>query len=316
MTLKTLYAGVATLLLAISGVAAAPKTIAITIDDVPLLAKSHVSIDEVTAMNQRMLSALREHGVQAVGFVNEDRLLVEGEVDRRIAVLDAWLKAGMELGNHNFGHVGLWQDTLERNQDAVMKGEVITRWLSQKANKPLRYYRHPFTQTGRDDIQMQAFEAFLARRGYSVAPFTIEHDDYLYSCVYERVKGDDKASVRHAIAQDYLAHLHTSVRTFEAMSQQLFGRQIPQILLIHATALNADTLGQTLSALGGMGYSFITLEEALADPAYRSNAPASKQFGPSWLARWARASGTKLSHYGQPDPVDASAALASQLCSD
>ena len=316
MTLKALYAGLATLLLAMSGVSAAPKTIAITIDDVPLLAKSHVSIDEVTAMNQRMLSALREHGVQAVGFVNEDRLLVDGEVDRRIAVLDAWLKAGMELGNHNFGHVGLWKDTLERNQDAVIKGEVITRWLSQKAGRPLRYYRHPFTQTGRDDIQMQAFEAFLASRGYSVAPFTIEHDDYLYSCVYERVKGDNKASVRRAIVQDYLAHLHTSVRTFEAMSEQLFGRQIPQILLIHATALNADTLGQTLSALHGMGYSFITLEKALADPAYRSNARASKQFGPSWLARWARASGTKLSHYGQPDPVDASASLASQLCGD
>jgi peptidoglycan/xylan/chitin deacetylase (PgdA/CDA1 family) len=314
MSRRTVYSAAAALLLAVSGVFAAPKTIAITIDDVPFLSKSPVTIDAVIDANQRMLSALREHGVQAVGFVNEDKLLVKGEVDRRIDVLEAWLKAGMELGNHNFGHVGLWQDTLERNQDAVIKGEVITRWLSQKAGKPLRYYRHPYTQTGRDDAQMQAFEAFLGSRDYEVAPFTIEHDDYLYSCVYERAKGEDKAAMRRAIVQDYLAHLHTSVRTFEAMSEQLFGRQIPQILLIHATELNVDSLGQTLSALRGMGYSFITLEQALADSAYRSNARASKQFGPSWLARWAWASGTKLSHYGQPDPTDASAQLAAQLC--
>jgi len=82
----------------------------------------------------------------------------------------------------------------------------------------------------------------------------------------------------------------------------LFGRQIAQVLLIHANEINADSLAATLQRLQDRGYRFITLGEALADPAYASAAGASRQYGPSWLSRWARSMGKKLSVYGQPDP--------------
>ena len=98
------------------------------------------------------------------------------------------------------------------------------------------------------------------------------------------------------------------------MSSQLFGRQIAQVLLIHATRLNADTLDRTLSTLRELGYEFVPLEVALGDEAYRSAAQASRQFGPSWLARWARAAGKKLSVYGQSDPSGEVARLHKQLC--
>lgn len=139
---------------------------------------------------------------------------------------------------------------------------------------------------------------FLSSRGYIIAPFTIEHDDYLYSCVYDKLvaSGDKKGQL--AVAADYLAHLEKSVGIYESMSEQLFGRQVPQIFLIHATKLNGETLNKTLSAFRAMGYSFITLEEALRDDAYRSTANASLQFGPSWLARWARAKAHRLTVYG------------------
>ncbi|WP_284100029.1 polysaccharide deacetylase family protein [Parachitinimonas caeni] len=87
------------------------------------------------------------------------------------------------------------------------------------------------------------------------------------------------------------------------MSNELFNRQIAQILLIHANRLNADSLDKTLSRLRARGNRFVTLEQALQDPAYRQKDRASRQFGPSWLARWARVQGKKLSVYGQPDPA-------------
>lgn len=292
------------------------RTIAITIDDVPLLSKTPYSMEEVATVNAKLLKTLQKHGVTAVGFVNEDRLLVRGKVDAGIDILDQWLVAGMELGNHNFGHIGLWNSTLKSNQDAVLKGEVFTRWLTSLRGRPLRYYRHPFTQTGRDDAEKLAFEDFLATRGYTVAPFTIEHDDYMYSCVYDNLTLSSDSEKRALVLAEYLAHLQISVQTYESMSEQLFGRQIPQILLIHATRLNAEALDAMLQKLRNMGYTFTTLDAALLDDAYRSKSKASQQFGPSWLARWARAMSRRLTVYGQPDPTGRVAEMGKKHCVD
>ena len=51
-------------------------------------------------------------------------------------------------------------------------------------------------QTGRDAAQKAAFEGFLADRGYTVAPFTIEHDDHLFSCVYDHASAEQRAEVQ------------------------------------------------------------------------------------------------------------------------
>ncbi|MFG6458952.1 polysaccharide deacetylase family protein [Pelomonas nitida] len=295
--------------------AADAKRIAVTIDDVPAASATAISTGETARLNEQLLAALKRHGVKAVGFVNEDRLLVPGHVDDGIAVLTAWLKAGMELGNHNFGHVGLWQSSREDVEAAVLKGEVLTRWLTREHQAPLRYYRHPYTQTGRTEADRAAFETFLAAHGYTVAPMTIEHDDYFFACVYDHLGAPHEAARRQTVADEYDAHLRTSVRVFETMSQELLGRQVPQILLIHANRLNADTLDRTLTTLAELGYTFVPLDEALRDEAYRLPARASGRFGPSWLARWARAQGVKLSVYGQPDPEGRTAPWHAQLCS-
>jgi len=293
--------------------AAGTKQIAITIDDVPVASTTPVSLAEVVDINNALLRVLKQHGVPAIGFVNEDKLYRRGEVDARIDILRAWLDAGMELGNHNFGHLGLWSSALADVQDAVIKGEAVTRKLTAERGAPLRFYRPPYTQTGRDEAQKAVFESFLAAHGYRVAPFTMEHDDYLYSCVYDRSPAEPE---RLRLIAAYMRHLQESVEVFESMSQQLFGRQVPQIFLLHANRLNGRTLDATLQALKAAGYQFISLDQALSDPAYRSAEQASGRFGLSWLARWARASKTRLTVYGQPDPVGWAADQAQALCND
>jgi peptidoglycan/xylan/chitin deacetylase (PgdA/CDA1 family) len=255
MNLRELILLLITVVLLNSNESHAAKSIAITIDDLPLMSQTPYSTEEAAAVNASILKTLQKHGVTAVGFVNEDRLLVRGKVDAGIEILDQWLVAGMELGNHNFGHVGLWNSPLSANQDAVVKGEVFTRWLTSLRGKPLRYYRHPFTQTGRDAADKQAFEEFLSARGYTVAPFTIEHDDYLFSCVYDKLARAQDSDKRALVISEYLSHLQTTVRVYESMSEQLFGRQIPQIFLIHASRLNAQALDATLQALRSMDYT-------------------------------------------------------------
>jgi peptidoglycan/xylan/chitin deacetylase (PgdA/CDA1 family) len=283
--------------------AAGGKRLAITVDDVPVASATPVTGRERQAITSGLLAALNKHGATAVGFVNEDKLLAEDGMDANVALLKAWLDHGMELGNHTFGHLGMHENDLPRMKAAVLKGEAVSRWLSERAGRPYRYFRHPYTQTGNSMEDMTSFENFLASHGYTVAPFTIEHTDYVYSCIYDFLAaGLEPGIEQDELLHDYLEHLRGAVDAFETMSDEIFGRPIPHIWLIHANRINARSLDASLALLREQGYTFITLEEALEDPAYRTQAGPSKRHGPSWLLRWARSLDVKTSVYGQPEP--------------
>jgi peptidoglycan/xylan/chitin deacetylase (PgdA/CDA1 family) len=284
-----------------SGVARSDLRIAVTVDDLPFADRS-ANFSEVRRSTTRILSALKSNGAAAVGFVNEDRLADTGSCAAGVGILRQWLRAGNELGNHNYGHVGLQETPLAAYQEAVLKGERVTRAITRSARRPFRYYRHPFTQTGPSQEVRTAFENFLDEHGYEVAPFTIEHDDYLFSAVYDDALARRDFSEVERIRAAYLTHLDKSFAAFETMSSGLFNRQIPQVFLIHANRLNADMLDTMLRRIKQRGYRFISLETALQDPAYRSPDGYVGPSGPSWLMRWARGMRRRLPVYGQPDP--------------
>jgi hypothetical protein len=59
-----------------------------------------------------------------------------------------------------------------------------------------------------------------------------------------------------------------------------------------------------LAKLEARGYAFISLEEALKDPAYASPDGYIGPRGPSWLLRWAKGLGKATTKKGQPDPPE------------
>jgi hypothetical protein len=71
------------------------------------------------------------------------------------------------------------------------------------------------------------------------------------------------------------------------LSQELFGRQIKHIFLIHANELNADYLDDVVKAIKSFGYQFTTLEDALTDEAYKLPDNFLGKYGPVWTQRWA-----------------------------
>lgn len=292
--------------------AKASKKIAVTIDDLPFTASTSKPLAEKTALTEKLLASLKKHNIEAVGFVNEKKLLVEGEVDGHIAILEQWLEAGMELGNHTFDHSGMNQTSLDAMKESVLKGRVVSDWLSKKYNTPYRYFRHPFTQTGNSIEEKETFENFLKQQRLEVAPFTIEHTDYLFSCAYDRSRESQEDIAQ--IKKDYLIHLSDALDAFETMSDELFNRQIPQIWLIHANTINAETLDKQLELLKDRGYEFVTLEQAMKDPAYQIETAPSKRYGPSWLMRWAKHQKKKLSVYGQPEPPEGVMDIYKQEC--
>jgi len=280
---------------------AARRTVAVTVDDLPFVGYG-LPLEAIRPLSRDLVAALAARKVPAVAFVNEDRLFVPGEVDERIALLEAWLDAGMELGNHTFGHLGLTRTPLETMKDSVLKGEVVTRGLLDRRGKTLRWYRHPFTQTGPTKEVKDAFEAFLTSRGYAVAPFTIEHEDWVFASADAKLAADRDEEGRARLLRAYLENFDARVAFYEERSRALFGREIPQVHLAHANALNARAMPFLLERLEKRGYSFVTLDEALSDPAWKSPDGYVGKWGPSWLHRFAAARGEDVGKLFRAEP--------------
>lgn len=287
---------------------AAERAVAVTFDDLPgpsvaLLASDVPTLRENT---RKLLAAFRDAKVPVVGFVNEGKLFVEGETpavaEQRIDVLRSWIADGHELGNHTYSHRDLNMQSLEWFEEDVVRGETVTRRLLSEKKRTLRYFRHPFLHVGLDLDKRRAFEAFLAGGGYTIAPVTIDNDEYIYAAAYADAlrRGDRALATR--LADDYLRYMETVFAFIEGVSRGLLGREIPQVLLLHANALNADRFPALAAMMTGRGYRFVTLDEALRDEAYRRPDTYVGPWGISWLHHWEITDGRKRSP--SPDPPD------------
>ena len=104
------------------------------------------------------------------------------------------------------------------------------------------------------------------------------------------------------IRDNYLAFTIAATEFAETVSPQIFGREIPQVLLIHSNDLNADCLDEMLARFAARGYRFVTLDEAMADPAYQTPDTWVGNKGPTWLWRWMKSKGMTLSFAADPEP--------------
>ena len=105
-----------------------------------------------------------------------------------------------------------------------------------------------------------------------------------------------------AWATDYLRYMESVFAAMEGVSRELLGREIAQVLLLHANALNADYFPRLAAMMKARGYRFVTLEDALRDPAYARPDTYVGEKGFSWLHHWEITEGKKRSP--SPDPPD------------
>jgi peptidoglycan-N-acetylglucosamine deacetylase len=264
------------------------RRIAITIDDLPAASANSMNAATITAMTKQLLATLREQKIPVVGFVNERKLYFQwGEVNERIAALNLWLDAGFELGNHTYGHTSLNRGSLKEFEDSVIQGESVTRLLLAQHNMKLRYFRHPYLDTGRDLQTRREAEAFLVDRGYRIAPVTLDAWDWMFATVYEDAKKRGDAALQQEVVKSYLSYTAEVFTYFEKLSRDLIGYEPDQILLLHANQLEADHVGELLELIRKRGYRFVTLQDALVDSAYALPDTYVGEEGSGWLEHWA-----------------------------
>ena len=271
------------------------RQVAVTFDDLPFTGdRGNADVNAIREFTSKLLTTLTSNKVPAIGFVNERFLQREGEREARTAILKMWVDAGFELGNHTYAHPSLYKMPLAAFEQQVVDGEPVTRSLLAARGMKLRYFRHPFLNTGPDLKTKESFEKFLAGRGYRVAPVTIDNADWIFSRAYsDALHRNDRETMRR-IADEYTPYMEQMFEFYERMSVELFGREIPHTLLVHANTLNADHFGRIIHMLKQRGYSFITLDEALRDKAYEHRDTYTGEMGISWLQRWAMTRGMKF----------------------
>ena len=282
-----IVATVSAILLIAPAVADEQKKIAVTIDDLPVISLFR-DIQHQRRVTLKLLTTLNEFQIPAVGFVNEGKLYQNDElVSARVDLLRLWLLMGLELGNHTFSHPDLHHTNVEDFVANVDRGDEITGDLLAEHGESLRFFRHPFLHTGRSLEVRRTVHAFLREEGYRVAPVTIDNAEYLFARAYDVALQRNDSALAAEVGAEYLRYMEDIVVYYEGQSAALFDRQVAQTLLIHANTLNADWLGPLAEMLLERGYEFVTLDEALEDPAYES---ADEYVGPggiTWLHRWA-----------------------------
>lgn len=289
---------------AMTGAQTPAREIAVTFDDLPATHGGYGAMKQTT---DRLLDALASAKVPAIGFVNESKLFTGGaaEVDQRTALLRAWLDAGHDLGNHSYSHVAIDQVPFQQYADDVIKGETVTRRLLAERAKRLAFFRHPQLRTGPTEAYRVQLARFLKERGYTVAPVTIDNNDFIFANAYQQARARNDTATAATIADAYISYMEQVIEHFETLSRAFLGYEVRQTLLLHANALNADHFGRLAAMMRARGYRFITLSDALTDRAYALPEAQSPR-GLSWLHRWMLAKGQPLREEpAQPAWIDA-----------
>ena len=301
--MRTLVVVCLTLLALTAAAAPSERTIAVTFDDLPAGSVLHPDAVGMREILQPIVDSCVARRIPVIGFVNENKLYVEGKlVPARRQLLAVWLEAGLELGNHSYSHPDLHHMPTDEYLDDVARGEAVTRSLLALRGEELGWFRHPFLHTGRSFEAKRVVERFLAKRGVAVAPVTVDNDDYLFAAAWDRAAERGDAVTQTRLEAAYVPYMVDKVAYYEAQSRALFGREIPQVLLLHANSINARRFAALADALAERGYRFVPLAEAVADPAYDSLDEYVGPAGISWLHRWALTRGVEKGFFrGEPE---------------
>lgn len=268
------------------------RRVAITIDDGPAV-NEMTDLGRFQRITNGLIGAFQAAKVPVTMFVNESQLNVPGQRDARAAVLDQWLDAGFDLANHSYSHASANQVPFDRYVEDVLKGEVITRGVLERRGRTLTWFRYPYLHAGADEEAHGRILAFLESRGYRVAPVTVDYADYAFAGPYSRELRAGRIEQANRIRQAYIDQVDAGFEHAEKASVEVFGREIPQVLLIHCNELNAMAVGETIEKMRRRGYRFISLDEAMADPAYARRDTFTGPGG-TWLSRSAAATGKRI----------------------
>jgi len=258
------------------------SNVALTIDDVPNTGKYQADGFQSSLLDQ--LDSLR---IPIAAFINESNVYNTDSLVRNFGLLIRWVSTDyITPGNHTFAHSRYSEVGYESFKQDVERGECTLRELGKKYNKPIRYFRFPYNDLGKDSIQHVKAEGLLQSMNYINAPFTIESSDWMFNRIYAYYLAHSEFDKAKEIGEMYVSKTLDYFHFFDSLSVIIVGRKVNQIYLCHDNSLNADYLFEIMKRLKEEGYRFISLDQALEDPVYKQSDLYYEKWGVSWFYRW------------------------------
>ncbi|MFZ6767311.1 polysaccharide deacetylase family protein [Undibacterium sp. Di26W] len=238
------------------------QTVAFTFDDGPQLEQTPKLSPQ--QRNQAMLDALTRHGVSAALFVTAAN---GANQPAGYALAKAWSDAGHAIGNHSMTHPDLHSEkvSLAQYQQEILDCDKIISTLPGYQ----KWYRYTYLREGNTPEKRDGMRSFLKQHDYRNAYVSLDTSDWrLNEKLTAVLKKNPQADVS-PIKRAYLAHVRQRAEAYRALSWQLQGRDIAQVMLMHHNLINALWLDDVIQQFRDMGWSFITPTVALNDPVYQ-----------------------------------------------
>jgi len=212
----------------------------------------------------------------------------------RADVVRMWRDAGLEVGIGNFKHIWFYHTPYDEYVAGVEKTERVTREILAEKNLPLAFFSYPYLNTGKTAEDKTRFENWLTTRGLRPVKYTFDNQEWMYSFAYDEAREKNDAETAQRVKTEFLDYMTKMLAHYEAYSQEMFGRDVAQTLVLTPSRLVADTADDLFGMFEKRGYRFVPMDEAQADEAYRMPDDFSGKSGISWFERWQLAQGGKL----------------------
>lgn len=234
------------------------REIAITIDDLPLVGSkmnTPGNQQRSTERFMRMIQVLSENKVPATGFV------IGGAIEKgQWEFLEQFRSAGLAIGNHTYSHKSLNQIGADAYIADIERADKV---LSPLLTEP-KYFRYPYLAEGNKQSKPKVIE-YLTAHNYTIAPVTIDSKDFRFNEQLYHVPYRARENyILKTMKGRYLDYIWQQTLRAEKRAN---GQPVKQILLIHANLLNSYLLNDVIQMYKQNGYKFITLTQALENPA-------------------------------------------------
>jgi len=252
----------------------AHPVVALTFDDLPAAGSLPPDENRPKILTTLAAELKANHLDGTYGFVNAAKLVNDLDAQQALRI---WVDAGMNVGSHTWSHISLSDNSAEAFENEIALNEPA---LAEYAGaRDWRWFRYPFLWEGDTLEKRRAVRAYLRDHGYRVAQVSLDFEDYAWNDAYApcSAKGDEAAI--GWLKQSYLETAAEYIQLGREEQLIAFGHEIPNVMLLHATAFTTLMLPALLEQLRANGFRLAALPDVEQDPAYALDPDAPLKYG-------------------------------------
>ena len=271
------------------------KKMALTFEYVPFM--KPMGFFRARELSNMILRNLKQEGIQAAGFVVQSK--VEDDPSTYV-ILDDWAAQGHILGNQTWGDADYNEMEPQHFFEHIRDGQKYLKTIARAHPLNFRFLRFPYLHEGDTEKKKKRIRKDLYRGSYRIAHVSVKTAVNFFNRPFVRSQTEYPEKL-DALKEKYLSHVMASLDYAEKQSHAVFGRNIPHVLQLHMGVATSTMLKPLIEMLKSRGYGFVSLVDALDDPAYSTS---EEYVGPLGLTFIDRVAATRGLPFDEGSGVD------------